>query len=187
MGTSSGCPHFHIPLQSGDDSILNRMKRNYTVADYVNIIQTIKTQIPHAGLGTDIIVGFPEETQNHFSNTYNLIKELPFSYLHVFSFSPRPNTEAAKLSDTVHPQIKKSRSYQLRELGKEKKRQFYRQAISSRFNVLFEEKANGKWMYGFSENYIRIKTQKNQSFYNTIVPVVIQNIQENFALGEIII
>ena len=179
------CPHFHIPLQSGDDLILKRMKRNYTVSDYVKIIDRLITRVTHPGLGTDIIVGFPGETELQFNNTYRLIEDLPFTYLHVFSFSPRPGTEAAQFSDSVNPHTKKERSAKLIELSKQKKHNFYQQAITKKLNVLFEEKKNGKWMYGFTENYIRVKVEQQPFFFNKIVPVKLSGLNLNFALGEI--
>lgn len=180
------CPHFHIPLQSGDDFILKRMKRNYKVDKYVKIIDKLMINIPHAGLGTDIIVGFPGENAQRFNNTYQLIQELPFTYLHVFTFSPRRGTEAIQFSDNIDPKEKKERSIKLIALGKKKKYAFYKRFIGQNLKILFEKNTKNTSMYGFSENYIRVKTRKQASYFNKITSVKICGINGSFAIGEII-
>jgi len=180
------CPHFHVPLQSGDDVILKKMNRNYAVSAYAKIIKKISAQIPSTGLGTDIIVGFPGETNEQYQNTYDLVNKLPFSYLHVFTYSPRPGTRAALLPNQINSQIKKERSAKLIELGKIKKKHFYQQAVNNQFDVLFESKQNGQWMYGFTENYIRLKASLRPEYFNQIVPVKIYEISGEHAVGEIL-
>ena len=185
--SSKICKHLHIPLQNGDDFILNKMNRNYSIKQYANLLTKLVQYMPDIGLGTDIIVGFPGEQEQHFENTFNLIKELPFTYLHVFSFSARQGTEAYLFPDRVLPEHKKIRSKKLIALGKEKKHNFYNEAINRQYKVLFEEnKNNDDWMYGFTDNYIRVKVKKDINFLNQITRVAIKSIEDQVAIGEII-
>ncbi len=184
-GSSKICKHFHIPLQSGDDEILKRMRRNYRTSDYLHVIENIIDKIPDAGLGTDVIVGFPGETENHFNHTHQFVRDLPFSYLHVFSFSPRNGTEAFRFMDRVEPQTKKQRSKILLELGKQKKTTFYGKFIGKKCDVLFENREINGWMYGFSDNYIRVKVTNRTDLYNRIVRTEINDVQRDISVGEI--
>ncbi len=182
-GTDKICPHFHVPLQSGDDEILKKMRRHYSVADYFKIIEKISNKISHVGLGSDVIVGFPGETDRHFENTKNLIHQLPFTYLHVFSFSERQGTDACKMAGKVDSTRKKTRSTQLIEIGRQKKTGFYRQSIGQSYDVLFEDDVPGEWMYGFTENYIRVKTEKQPDYFNKIQKTLVLTADNNFASG----
>jgi len=181
------CPHFHIPLQSGDDEIIKKMNRNYTVSQYIQIVEKIHQRMPDAGLGTDIIVGFPGETEQQFEDTYRLVQELPFSYLHVFPFSARPGTKAALFSNNINPEIKKNRSAKLIALGKLKKKHFYSQAIGRTCQVLFEKKDCRNWMQGFTENYIRVKIPVQAALFNRIVPVSITKVADDVASANLLI
>ena len=167
------CPHFHVPLQSGDNSILRSMNRIYTSEHFFGIVDMIKRKIPHAAIGTDVIAGFPGETEEAFRNTYDLIRDLPLSYLHVFVYSKRTGTRAAEFKQQVSRLTKKQRSDSLIELGKEKKREFYRQSLGTVLNVLFESRSYGDTMSGFSENYIKVGARKDVRYFNQITPVKI--------------
>lgn len=179
------CQHFHVPLQSGDDEILKKMNRNYSSKNYLEIIHRLNEMIPRCGLGTDIIVGFPGESEKQFENTYRTIEELPFTYLHVFSFSPRTGTKAVRLSDRVNPKEIKSRSEILRTLSNKKKKKFLDGLIGTNLEVLWEEKERGDWMFGFSSNYARVRAKANPQFMNKICSVEIVGAEADFVYGDI--
>ena len=181
------CHHFHIPLQSGDDEILSRMKRNYDVNAFREVIDRVKEQVPNCGLGTDIIVGFPGETDEQFHNTMQLVEDLPFTYLHVFSYSPRSGTRAARFADRVFPPEIKSRSELLRALGRAKKQNFLSSLVEKKLRVLWEEKQQGKWMFGFADNYARVRTEADEKLMNTISQVEIVSTGQDFVLGKVVI
>lgn len=180
------CHHFHIPLQSGDNEILKKMNRNYSVKTYKEVTDRVKETIPDCGLGTDIIVGFPGETEQQFQNTFRLVEQLPFTYLHVFSFSPRTGTEAARLSDRVNPKEIKRRSEILRTLGWTKKKHFYNSLVGQKLKVLWEGKKHSDWMFGFSSNYARVRTKADPEFMNKICSVEIVGAENNCIQGNII-
>ena len=136
------CPHFHVPLQSGDNAVLSRMGRPYSREDYRERILAIRSALPHAAIGADVMVGFPGEDDAAFENSYDLIAELPITYLHVFPFSPRKGTPAAEYGNKVPERIAKTRSRQLRQLGQQKKKAFYQSQIGSRVEVLVESDAS---------------------------------------------
>jgi len=150
-------PHFHIPLQSGSNKILGLMQRRYQRELYAEKITTIKKLMPHCCIGVDVIVGFPGETEEDFLETYNFITELDLSYLHVFTYSERENTLAAKSKAVVPINVRKRRNKMLRILSAKKQRLFYEQHIGSNRTVLFEQENKGGFMYGFTDNYIKIK------------------------------
>ena len=178
------CPHFHIPLQSGDDYILNRMNRDYTGRKFEEVIENIATRFDHPGIGTDVIVGFPGETADRFENTHALIRNLPLTYLHVFSFSSRPGTKAAAFEDAIDPVVKKERSAVLIETGRKKKKIFYSAAIGRDHRVVFEDKAGSDKMSGFTENYIRVRTERDLQYLNRIVSVKVIGIQGDNAMVD---
>lgn len=178
------CPHFHVPLQNGDDVILKAMHRNYTAAQFEEIILKVNEKFPDAGLGTDVIVGFPGETGEHFENTLKLIERLPFTYLHVFTYSVRKGTAAAKLPNRIPKNIQMERSRRLRELATMKQRAFWESQIQKRHPVLFEEENNG-WMSGFTSNYIRVKAPAEPALINTIQPVRLLKIDKESVSGRI--
>ncbi|MEE4310495.1 MAG: tRNA (N(6)-L-threonylcarbamoyladenosine(37)-C(2))-methylthiotransferase MtaB [candidate division KSB1 bacterium] len=178
------CPHFHIPLQSGDDYILNRMNRDYTRREFEKVIENIATHFKHPGIGTDVIVGFPGETDDRFENTHALIRNLPLTYLHVFSFSSRKGTKAAEFEDTIASVVKKERSALLIETGRKKKRAFYSAAIGRDHRVVFEDKAGSDNMSGFTENYIRVTTKRDLQYLNRIVPVKVTGIEGDNAMVD---
>ena len=172
-------PHFHIPLQSGDDEILTKMRRKYLSDLYVDRIKRIKKQMPNSCIGVDVIVGFPGETEEHFLTTYNFLNELDISYLHVFPYSERNNTTAKKMTDKVSKAEKTERAQRLRILSTKKKRYFYESQLSREMNVLWEEEKQGENMQGFSENYIRFEAAYDANRVNTIERLGFDKISES--------
>ncbi|CUU03362.1 radical SAM methylthiotransferase, MiaB/RimO family, partial [Candidatus Kryptobacter tengchongensis] len=180
------CNHFHIPLQSGSDEILRKMRRRYNTALYRKRIEYIKEKDPNACIGADVIVGFPGETETHFEATYNFINELPISYLHVFTYSERPNTDAVNLPDKVPVNERHKRSEMLRNLGLKKKMNFYREMVWKTFDVLWEAEVKDEMMFGFTKNYVKVKMKYEPSFVNKITPVKITGVENLTAIGEIV-
>jgi len=166
-------PHFHIPLQSGSDKILKLMRRRYSRALFAQRIETIRQILPFACIAVDVIVGFPEETEADFLDTYNFLNDLEISYLHVFPYSKRPNTPAAAMPNQVPPAQRKERSKILHRLSDEKKLQFIRSNIGRTEKVLFESEHSKGNMYGFTRNYIKVATAFDKSLINKEVEVVL--------------
>lgn len=172
-------PHFHIPLQSGSDGILKMMKRRYDTTLFKNKINTIKKIIPNAFLGIDVIVGFPGETDEYFNQTYDLLKSLNISFIHVFSFSEREGTKAAEMQNKVPQNIIKLRSEKLHKLSDFLHQKFYNKFINSEHKVLFEAAKHYGFMFGFTENYIKVKVPYRQDFVNSIKKVKLNNLCED--------
>ena len=166
--SKSFVPHFHIPLQSGSDKILKKMKRRYLKKDYENRVNKIKKIMPHCCIGVDVIVGFPGETNDDFIETYNFLNKLNISYLHVFTYSERDNTLAAKMKGVVPKDVRNKRSKMLRILSAKKRRNFYESEIGSKRNVLFENENKNGFMFGFTENYLKVKTKYDLNKINKI-------------------
>ena len=160
-------PHFHVPLQSGSDKILGAMRRRYKRDLYVNRVTRIKLTIADACIGVDVIVGFPGETDKDFLETYNFLNELDISYLHVFTYSERPNTDAIEMSEIVSKEIRRERSKMLHILSDKKRRFFHDQFISKYRQVLFENIKNGK-LLGHTDNYIQIQMEGGSELINSI-------------------
>lgn len=159
-------PHFHIPLQSGSDEILKKMKRRYLKKLYQERISKIREVMPNACIGVDVIVGFPGETEEHFLETYNFLNNLPISYLHVFTYSERDNTEAIHFEGIVPQNIRKQRNNMLRILSEKKRLAFYQSQLGSTQKVLWEaDNKNGK-IQGFTENYIKVETDFDEDLIN---------------------
>lgn len=180
------CHHFHIPLQSADDDVLSNMNRDYTSQDYERLIERIVKQFPDCGLGTDVIVGFPGETEQQFQNTYRFIERLPFTYLHVFSYSARPGTQAAQLKSQIDPRLVKQRSESLRQLGKIKKQKFLEGLIGKKLRVLWETKNKGEWMFGWTDNYARVATPIQTEFFNQLSEVEVVQAEANWVVGRLL-
>jgi threonylcarbamoyladenosine tRNA methylthiotransferase MtaB len=178
------CNHFHIPLQSGSDKILKLMQRRYNTSDYKNVIQKVVAKVNDAGIGVDVIIGSPGETEEDFLDTYNFLKGLPISYLHVFSYSERPNTKAVLMNNKVSVEDKKKRSAMLRILSEKKKNEFYRKMIGKNINVLFEETEKDNFIYGFSSNYIRVKHPYYSDLANNFKIVNIKSVVDNICSIE---
>ncbi len=181
-------PHFHIPLQSGSNKILKMMRRKYLKELYSERVYRIKEKMPHACIGVDVIVGFPDETEEDFLETYNFLNELPISYLHVFTYSERQNTTAIKLDNPVPKEVRSERSKMLHILSEKKKRYFYEQFLGKSFNVLLEAEQHEGFLNGFTENYIKVKVPYETALENTIQQINISTIDsENVAEGELIL
>jgi len=172
-------PHFHIPLQSGDDEILLKMRRKYLSELYADRIARIKKRMPNSCIGVDVIVGFPGETEEHFLNTYNFLNELDISYLHVFPYSERNNTTAKKMEGKVLKADKMERAKRLRILSEKKKRYFYETQLGKSMQVLWEEERQGDNMQGFSENYVRFEAPYDRTKVNTIEILNFNQINES--------
>ena len=174
--SNSFVPHFHIPLQSGSNAMLKAMRRRYIKDLYVDRVEHIKRVLPHACIGVDVIVGFPGETDEIFLETYNFLNDLDIAYLHVFSYSERPNTHASTLSSKVSKSIKSKRSKMLRGLSVKKRRAFYESQINTKQSVLFEGENKQGYIHGFTENYIKVKSTWDPSLVNTLHQVVLSEI-----------
>ena len=172
MATSSKlCPYLHIPVQSGDDAVLARMKRHYTRADFVTFVERVAARVPDICLGTDVMVGFPGEDDLAFTNTRTLLADLPLAYFHVFSYSERPHTYAQRYTDQVPPPIVQERSRVLRELSGRKKAAFYRAYVDRTVRVLFERQERSGLYTGFSDQYIKVGVETSADVANQLVPV----------------
>jgi len=179
-GSKKFAPHFHIPLQSGCNTILKKMNRNYTRELFASRVEKIRTIIPFAGVGADVITGFPGETEGCFEETLKFLKETDISYLHVFTYSEREHTRAARLTSKVEPKRKEERSKILHKLSDLKLTDFYRRNISSnsRQNVLFERCTQKGVMYGFTGNYIKVEAKCDPSLVNRLSPVELTGISQ---------
>ena len=171
-------PHFHIPLQSGSDKILKKMKRRYLTNLFLNKINTIKKYMPDSSIGVDVIVGFPGESEDEFRKTYNFLSELNISYLHVFKYSERSNTEALNYSNVIPELIRKKRSNILRELSLKKRKDFYQSQIGKKLNILFESENKNGFIEGYTENYIKVRDYWNPNKTNTIQNRALLSIDE---------
>jgi threonylcarbamoyladenosine tRNA methylthiotransferase MtaB len=172
-------PHFHIPLQSGSNEILHRMRRKYQRELYEERVNIIKELMPHCCIGVDVITGFPGESEAHFLETYNFINGLNISYLHVFPYSERPNTTARKLDEKVPVKTRMERAAMLRILSEKKRQLFYSENIGKTYTVLYEAEEDQGKMYGFTENYIKIEAPYDPLLINELVSVQLLEINEN--------
>jgi len=181
------CKHFHIPLQSGDKETLKLMRRRYNPEYYHELVHKLNEEISNIGIGVDVIVGFPQETDEQLMNTYNFLEQLPISYLHVFSYSERRNTHAVTLSGAIEIRIRKERSRKLRELSSIKKEKFYRLNIGTTHKVLFETTKVDGSLFGFTENYVKVKIDGSRNLENQIHDVKLTaNDSSNHCTGEIL-
>ena len=172
-------PHFHIPLQSGSNDILKLMKRRYQREVYTERVHKIREVMPHACIGVDVIVGFPSETDEHFLETYHFLNELNISYLHVFTYSERDNTEATTMEGVVPSNVRAKRSKMLRGLSVKKRRAFYESQIGTNRTVLFESENKEGYIHGFTENYVKVKTPWNPELVNTLREINLTRIDED--------
>jgi threonylcarbamoyladenosine tRNA methylthiotransferase MtaB len=172
-------PHFHIPLQSGSNDILKKMKRRYMRELYTERVAKIREVMPHACIGVDVIVGFPGETDEHFLETYHFLHDLDISYLHVFTYSERDNTEAILMDGIVPNNVRAKRSKMLRGLSVKKRRAFYESQLGTIRTVLFEGENKEGYIYGFTENYVKVKTPWNPALVNTLHAVELTHIDED--------
>ncbi len=179
-------PHFHIPLQSGSDDILKKMKRRYLTKLYTDRINKIRETIPHCAIGVDVIVGFPGETEEYFLDTYRFLNQLPISYLHVFTYSERSNTEASDMEGSVPVSERKRRNKMLRILSEKKKREFYESQLGKKLPVLWEDEEKNGLMFGFTENYVRVQKPYDKNSSNTIELVTLDKIEADGSVSVIL-
>ncbi|MGB2461056.1 MAG: MiaB/RimO family radical SAM methylthiotransferase, partial [Flavobacteriaceae bacterium] len=171
-------PHFHIPLQSGNNEILGQMRRRYQRELYVDRVNQIKRLMPDACIGVDVIVGFPGETDQHFLDTYAFLVDLPVSYLHVFSYSERPNTPAAEMKNQVPKPIKNKRSKMFRGLSAKKRHAFYESQLHKTKSILFEAENKEGYIQGFTENYVKVRVPWDPALQNQTIQATLSEIDQ---------
>jgi threonylcarbamoyladenosine tRNA methylthiotransferase MtaB len=169
-------PHFHIPLQSGSDRVLKSMRRRYLTLLYLQRVIEIKQLMPDSCIGVDVIVGYPGETEEDFLTSYRFLADLDISYLHVFTYSERPNTEALAIEQVIPQAIRNKRSKMLRALSVKKRRAFYESQLGKSFTVLFEGENNKGYCNGFTENYIKVRSAWNPELVNTLKEITLESI-----------
>lgn len=177
--------HFHIPMQSGNDEILKSMRRKYDVEFYKNIVKKIKSYFPDASVGADVIVGYPGETDTHFMDTFNLLKELPTTHFHVFPYSKRQNTTAAKMENHIQNDVKKQRVKTLINLGGQKLAEFSEKMIGQESEVLFEREKDG-FFEGYTSNYIKVKHKSLESLQNRVVRMKFTALEGEKLVGKVL-
>jgi len=180
-------PHFHIPLQSGCNKILRAMHRKYNRELYASRVATIRELMPDACIAADVIVGFPGETNEDFEETFDFLRQIEISYLHVFTYSKRDNTLASRMESPVPDKVRKQRSDALHKLSDEKKHQFYLENRGREVKVLFESDNSQGFMHGFTENYIKVKTPFNPAYVNQVVQVKLENLEKEGYLADLIL
>ena len=186
MASSSKlCPYLHVPLQSGDDEILDAMNRPYQVAEFINLIERAVSLIPRLGLGTDLMVGFPGESETAFANTLRVARTLPFSYFHVFTYSPRPGTAATKLSHQVSVRVARERAQRLAELSRLKRLTFAEQHIGSALPVLFESAKVDGLRVGTTANFLKVAVASEMNLTNHLRRVLITGATDRWAVGQL--
>ncbi len=179
-------PHFHMPLQSGSDKILGLMRRRYQSGLYCERVELIKKLIPDAAIGVDVITGHPGETDSLFGESFNFIDDLPITYLHVFTYSERPNTHALNIEPDVQDSVRKDRTHKLRRLSKKKRFQFDTSFQQQTRPALFEKPKDNGIMYGWTDNYIRVGIPANPQYENKILPVKLgARTKQGYLIGTI--
>ena len=179
-------PHFHIPLQSGSDEILGRMRRRYKTDLYRSRIKRILELMPHCAIGVDVIVGFPGETEDEFLKTYHFLNELDVAYLHVFPYSERPNTTAKKMHGRVPQSVRHDRVSMLRTLSEKKRQAFYRRHLGTTRTVLFEAEEKSGFMYGFTDNYIKVKAAYDPLLVNELADIALENMNDDGTVSSML-
>ena len=179
------CRHFHIPLQSGSPEILKLMQRRYKPSTYSNLIFKLKDKIPDLGIGVDVITGFPGESKENFIETYEFLRDLPVSYLHVFTYSERPDTKAIDMPGHVEMNERRKRTNMLRNLSEKKKSAYYNEAIGKEQRVLFEAENDNGMMKGFSSNYIRMAIPFDMNLVNKFSDIIVAEFDGCVCRGEI--
>ena len=182
------CRHLHIPLQSGDDRILRAMRRPYSSAQYRSLVERLADRMPDLGLGADVMVGFPGETEQAFANTSRLVQESPLVFLHVFPYSPRGKTPATRMENQVPPEVKKARGADLRKLGSEKTIGFQRAFLGRTMDVLFEGRRDpgSGFLQGVTGNYIRVFAPGPEAAQNSLQPVRLESVEAGRVVGRIL-
>ena len=177
------CPHFHLCLQSGSDSVLRRMKRRYNTADYRQAVAMIREAVPDAAITTDVIAGFPGETEKEFTEGYEFCRQAGFARSHVFPYSRRPGTEAAVMPGQVPVGVKRERVRKLLALAEESAREFRQSFLGRTMAVLWEQKSGGIWS-GYTDNYIRVYVRSGGNLANQIIPVKLESIYKDGVWGK---
>ncbi|MCC0639170.1 tRNA (N(6)-L-threonylcarbamoyladenosine(37)-C(2))-methylthiotransferase MtaB [Clostridioides sp. ES-S-0049-03] len=177
------CPHYHLSLQSGCDETLKRMNRRYTTEEYKTIVDRLRDKIPNVAITTDVIVGFPGETNEEFKQTYNFLKDIELSQMHIFKYSPRKGTPAATMENQIDPQMKHFRSEQLLNLSKENFSKFATKFIGSELEVLFEQNIEGNKFEGLTSNYIRVVVESDKNIQGQILKVKINDVKNEYVEG----
>ncbi len=177
------CRHFHLSLQSGSDGVLNRMKRRYSVSDYQQAVSLIRALVPEAAITTDVIVGFPGETDEEFEQSYNFCRQMGFARIHVFTYSPRQGTQAAQMPEQVGDRAKKQRSQNLLALAKESTHNFSQRFLGKTIPVLWEKQSDGLWS-GLTDNYIKVYTRSSKDLTNKLLPVKLVEISGDGVWGD---
>ncbi len=178
------CDHFHLSLQSGSDSVLKRMNRKYTTEEYKNNVEIIRKFMPAAGITTDIIVGFPEETDEEFNETVEFVKQIKFSRIHVFKYSIREGTKAAEMKPQVIEPVKAQRSKVLIELGESVSNEFMKEFIGKDLSVLIETEKNDNIYEGYTTNYLKVLLKSDINVKNEIINVHVKGIRNDYLLSE---
>jgi len=179
------CRHFHLSLQSGSDEVLGRMRRRYSVGHYQRVVSLIRSLVPGAAITTDIMVGFPGETNEEFEESYGFCRQTGFARIHVFAYSPRPGTLAANMPHTVTAEVKKARSQRMLALADECARDFHRRFLGQTMPVLWEKQSRGVWS-GLTDNYIRVATSSGEALANRLLPARLVEIGQGGVWGEAI-
>ncbi|MBM4448866.1 MAG: tRNA (N(6)-L-threonylcarbamoyladenosine(37)-C(2))-methylthiotransferase MtaB [Chloroflexi bacterium] len=177
------CPHFHLCLQSGSDSVLGRMKRRYKTADYQRAVVMIRKAVPDAAITTDVIAGFPGETEAEFAESYEFCRQTGFARIHVFPYSRRLGTEAATMPGQVSERVKKERVQKLLVLAGESSRRFHERFLGRKMAVLWEQKSGGVWS-GYTDNYIRVYARSSKDLANQLIPVKVESIYRDGVWGD---
>ena len=180
------CPHYHLSLQSGCDETLKRMKRRYTTEEYKAIVDRLRAAIPNVSITTDVIVGFPGETNEEFDKTYEFLKDIELTHMHVFKYSPRKGTPAATMENQVDPSTKHDRSEKLLQLNEENFNKFGQKMLDKEFNVLFEQKVGDNKYEGLTENYVKVIVESDNEISEQILKVKIKDVKNEFLEGILV-
>ena len=180
------CPHYHLSLQSGCDETLKRMKRRYTTEEYKAIVDRLRANIPNVSITTDVIVGFPGETNEEFDKTYEFLKDIELTHMHVFKYSPRKGTPAATMENQVDPSTKHDRSEKLLQLNEENFNKFGQRMLDKEFNVLFEQKVGDNKYEGLTENYVKVIVESDNDISEQILKVKIKDVKNEFLEGILV-
>ena len=180
------CPHYHLSLQSGCDETLKRMKRRYTTEEYKAIVDRLRAAIPNVSITTDVIVGFPGETNEEFDKTYEFLKDIELTHMHVFKYSPRKGTPAATMENQVDPSTKHDRSEKLLQLNEENFNKFGQKMLDKEFNVLFEQKVGDNKYEGLTENYVKVMVESDNDISEQILKVKIKDVKNEFLEGILV-
>ena len=180
------CPHYHLSLQSGCDETLKRMKRRYTTEEYKTIVDRLRAAIPNVSITTDVIVGFPGETNEEFDKTYEFLKDIELTYMHIFKYSPRKGTPAATMENQVDPSTKHERSEKLLQLNEENFKKFGQKMLDKEFNVLFEQKVGDNKFEGLTENYVKVIVESDKDLSEQILKVKIKDVKNEFLEGILV-